>query len=248
MQMGTRRDFILKTVLAGVGVSLLGKKIATANPNGDPFDFNLDLNAPYTLPALPYAYDALEPFIDMQTMQIHHTKHHQAYVTNMNKALETVKDAPGNLDDLLKSVSKYSPAIRNNGGGHWNHSFFWMLMKPAATAGAANAPSGKLAEAINSSFESFEKFKEQFANAGKDRFGSGWAWLVLQKGKLVIGSTANQDNPVMDVSELKGAPILALDVWEHAYYLKYQNKRADYIASWWNVVNWDKASELFDKG
>lgn len=245
--MNTRRDFLLKSMLAGIGISFLGKKLLNAAPNETAvFELQQQPGA-YTLPALPYAYDALEPHIDMQTMQIHHTKHHQAYVTNLNKALETVKDAPATIDELVKSISKYPAAVRNNAGGHWNHSLFWELMSPDYRDSAVNAPAGKLGDAINSTFGSFEKFKEQFTAASKDRFGSGWAWLVVQNGKLAIGSTPNQDNPLMDISDFKGTPVLALDVWEHAYYLKYQNKRPDYVGAWWNVVNWNKANELFEK-
>jgi superoxide dismutase, Fe-Mn family len=247
--MNTRRDFLLKSVLAGVGISFLGKNFLKATtPEPYLLDLQIQSAGTYTLPDLPYAYNALEPHIDMQTMQIHHDKHHQAYVTNLNKALESVKDAPSNLEDLLRNVSKYPAAIRNHGGGHWNHSLFWSLMAPDYRDSATNVPSGKLAEAINTTFGSFEKFKEQFATAGKDRFGSGWAWLVINaERKLVICSTANQDNPLMDIAEVKGTPVLCLDVWEHAYYLKYQNKRADYVNAWWNVVNWNKANELFEK-
>jgi Fe-Mn family superoxide dismutase len=245
--MKSRREFLLKSMLAGIGISFLGKKALNAAPNDSFIDFQQQSPGPYTLPALPYAYDALEPYIDLQTMQIHHTKHHQAYVTNLNKALESVKDAPNTLEGLLAGVSKLPMAVRNNAGGHWNHSLFWSLMQPVASTATANVPAGKLADAINSTFGSFDKFKELFANAGKDRFGSGWAWLVVQNGKLVIGSTPNQDNPLMDISELKGTPVLALDVWEHAYYLKYQNRRPDYMAAWWSIVNWQKASELFEK-
>ncbi|HEU4716667.1 MAG TPA: superoxide dismutase [Bacteroidia bacterium] len=246
--MNTRREFLFKSFLAGIGISFLGKNSLNANPAQANFlELIEDSTGPYTLPLLPYAYDALEPTIDMQTMQIHHTKHHQAYVNNLNKALETIKDAPSNLDDLLKNVSKYPASIRNNGGGHWNHSLFWTLMKPVSPD-AVNMPTGKLAEAINSTFGSLDKFKELFANAGKERFGSGWAWLIVGKDKkLAICSTPNQDNPIMDIAETKGTPILGIDVWEHAYYLKYQNKRPDYITAWWNVVNWEKSAELFDK-
>ncbi|MBI3511744.1 MAG: superoxide dismutase [Bacteroidetes bacterium] len=205
--------------------------------------------APFTLPDLPYAYDALEPHIDLQTMQIHHDKHHQAYVTNLNKALDGIKDAPLDLDVLVKTVSKYPMAVRNNAGGHWNHIFFWNSMRATTSAGSSAVPNGKLADAINSAFISFDKFKEQFSGAGKDRFGSGWAWLILDKDKkLSICSTPNQDNPLMDIAETKGTPILAVDVWEHAYYLKYQNKRADYLAAWWNVVNWEMAAQLYENG
>lgn len=243
----SRREFLFKSFLAGIGLSFLGKNVLKAEDKKELFlDFQ-QTTGPYTLPALPYAYDALEPHIDMQTMQIHHDKHHQAYVTNLNKALESVKDAPATLEEILKSVSKFPMAVRNNGGGHWNHSLFWTLMRANAPSGNASAPKGKLADAINSTFGSFDKFKEQFATAGKDRFGSGWAWLIVGADKkLAIISTPNQDNPLMDVAEVKGTPVLCLDVWEHAYYLKYQNKRADYVTAWWNVVNWEKAAELFE--
>jgi Fe-Mn family superoxide dismutase len=240
----SRRSFIQKSVLAGIGISLLGKNMLRAEEKKEILLFSMA--GPYSLPALPYPYDALEPHIDRMTMEIHHDKHHQAYVTNLNKALESVKDAPATLEEILKSVSKYPMAVRNNGGGHWNHSFFWTIMRPSYSASAASVPVGKLADAINSTFGSFDKFKEQFSNAGKDRFGSGWAWLIIGADKkLAICSTPNQDNPLMDVAEVKGTPVLALDVWEHAYYLKYQNKRADYMAAFWNVVNWDKAEEIF---
>ena len=195
----------------------------------------------FTLPALPYAFDALEPYIDATTMQIHHGKHHQAYVDNLNKAIAGTANEHKSLEELVAAAGTISPAVRNNGGGHWNHSFFWEIL--ATKAG--ETPSGKLADAINASFGSFDAFKEKFANAGMTRFGSGWAWLIKKDGKLEISSTPNQDNPLMDVAEVKGTPILGVDVWEHAYYLKYQNKRADYLAAFWNVVNWTKAAEHF---
>ncbi|MBK9099768.1 MAG: superoxide dismutase [bacterium] len=197
----------------------------------------------FELPALPYAYDALEPYIDKMTMEIHHTKHHNAYVTNLNKAVEGTEMEGKSLEDLMANISKYPVAVRNNGGGHWNHSLFWTLMKK----GGGGEPTGAFADAIKSAFGSFADFKTQFSNAGATRFGSGWAWLVKQNGKLVIGSTPNQDNPLMDVSDLKGTPILGLDVWEHAYYLKYQNRRPEYIENWWNVVNWDEAAKRFSE-
>lgn len=245
--MDNRRSFLQKSFLATLGLSFFGKKFLSAeNYNFEKIDLGIT-SSPFTLPDLPYAYNALEPHIDLQTMQIHHDKHHQAYVTNLNKALESIKDAPTELDAILKTVSKFPMPVRNNAGGHWNHTFFWSIMRPAASAGASNVPNGKLADAINTSFGSFDKFKEQFANAGKDRFGSGWAWLIVGADKkLAIVSTPNQDNPLMDIAETKGSPVLALDVWEHAYYLKYQNKRADYMAAWWNVVNWEKAAELYE--
>jgi Fe-Mn family superoxide dismutase len=197
--------------------------------------------AKFELPALPYAYDALEPYIDKMTMEIHHTKHHNAYVTNLNKAVEGTEMEGKSLEELMANISKYSVAVRNNGGGHWNHSMFWTLMKK----NGGGEPTGTLADSIKSAFGSFTEFKTQFSNAATTRFGSGWAWLVKQNGKLVIGSTPNQDNPLMDISDLKGTPILGLDVWEHAYYLKYQNRRPEYIENWWNVINWDKVAELF---
>ena len=196
----------------------------------------------FTLPALPYAPDALEPHIDAQTMQIHHGKHHQAYVDNLNKAIAGTPNENKSLEELVKSAGSISPAVRNNGGGHWNHSFFWEILGP----NAGGQPSGKLAEAINSAFGSFDGLKEKFNNAGMTRFGSGWAWLIVKDGKLEVSSTPNQDNPLMDVAEVKGTPILGADVWEHAYYLKYQNKRADYMNAFWNVVNWTKVQERFD--
>ncbi|HRB31057.1 MAG TPA: superoxide dismutase [Ferruginibacter sp.] len=196
----------------------------------------------FTLEPLPYAYDALEPYIDSETMKIHHDKHHQAYVDNLNKAIEGTANETTSLDDLVKKAGSISPAVRNNGGGHWNHSFFWDSM--AAQAGGE--PTGKLAEAINSAFGSFDAFKEKFEGAGKTRFGSGWAWLIVKDGKLEVSSTPNQDNPLMDVAEVKGSPLLGVDVWEHAYYLKYQNKRPDYLKAFWNVVNWKKVNERFE--
>jgi Fe-Mn family superoxide dismutase len=195
----------------------------------------------FTLPALPYAHDALEPHIDTATMQIHHGKHHQAYVDNLNKAIAGTEHENKTIEELIAKAGTISPAVRNNGGGHWNHSFFWELL----SANAGGQPSGDLAEAINTAFGSFDAFKEKFSNAGMTRFGSGWAWLIVKDGKLEVSSTPNQDNPLMDVAEVKGTPILGCDVWEHAYYLKYQNKRADYLAAFWNVVNWNKVSEKF---
>jgi Fe-Mn family superoxide dismutase len=196
---------------------------------------------PFTLPALPYAYDALEPHIDARTMEIHHTKHHQTYVNNLNAALEKAPQLEGkSLDDLMRGINSVPEAVRmavrNNGGGHWNHSLFWEWMGPKK----GGEPKGRIADAIKSSFGDFAKFKEQFAAAGTGRFGSGWAWLIDEgNGKLSITSTPNQDNPLMEGKKA----ILGLDVWEHAYYLKYQNKRPDYIAAWWNVVNWDAVAK-----
>jgi len=197
----------------------------------------------FKLADLPYAFNALEPHIDAKTMEIHHDRHHKAYTDNLNKAIEGTPADNLSIEDILKDISKYTPAVRNNGGGFYNHNLFWTMMSP----NAGGMPTGNLADAIYSTFGSFQTFKEQFSNAGVTRFGSGWAWLYLQDGTLKIGSTPNQDNPLMDVSEIKGIPILCLDVWEHAYYLNYQNKRPDYIAAWWNVVNWEEAGRRFGK-
>jgi Fe-Mn family superoxide dismutase len=196
----------------------------------------------FSLPALPYAYDALEPHIDARTMEIHYTKHHQAYVNNLNAAIEKAPELQNkSLDELMRRINSapdaVRAAVRNNGGGHWNHTMFWELLG----ANKGGEPAGKLADAIKSAFGDFNKFKEQFAAAGTGRFGSGWAWLINDGGKLSITSTPNQDNPLMEGK----TAILGLDVWEHAYYLKYQNRRPDYIAAWWNVVNWDAVAKRF---
>ncbi len=196
----------------------------------------------FTLPKLPYAPEALEPHIDAATMQIHHGKHHQAYVDNLNKAIAGTDHENKSLEELVAQAGKISPAVRNNGGGHWNHTFFWESL----IANASGQPSGKLAASIDAEFGSFDQFKEKMNQAGLTRFGSGWVWLIEQDGKLVISSTPNQDNPLMDVAEVKGTPILGVDVWEHAYYLKYQNRRADYLAAFWNVVNWDVAGKRYE--
>src|SRR5688500_17769306 len=195
----------------------------------------------FLLSTHPYAHEALEPHIDKQTMEIHHGKHHQAYVDNLNKAIAGTPHENKSLEELVAAAGTISPAVRNNGGGHWNHTFFWDSLAPKA----GGSPSGKLAEAINTAFGSFDEFKTKFAAAGIGRFGSGWAWLIVKDGKLDISSTPNQDNPLMDVAETKGKPILGVDVWEHAYYLKYQNRRAEYLAAFWNVVNWDAVSKRF---
>ena len=196
----------------------------------------------FTLPALPYGFDALEPTIDKETMQIHHGKHHQAYIDNLNKAIAGTENENKTVEELLANAGKLSPAIRNNGGGHWNHSFFWPILSPDG-----GKPEGKLATAIDDTFGSFDEMKEKFNTAGATRFGSGWAWLGVLDGKLVICSTPNQDNPLMDVAECKCNPILGCDVWEHAYYLKYQNRRPDYLKAFWNVVNWKKVAEHSEK-
>jgi Fe-Mn family superoxide dismutase len=195
----------------------------------------------FELPALPYATDALEPHIDKATMEIHHGKHHQAYVDNLNKALAGTEGADLSIEEIVKSISKYPVAVRNNGGGHYNHSLFWSILSP----NGGGEPTGDLAAAITSAFGSYDDFKKKVAEAGATRFGSGWAWLSVSEGKLQVSSTPNQDNPLMDIAEVKGTPILGLDVWEHAYYLKYQNKRPDYIAAFWNAVNWDAVADRF---
>ncbi|MDF2438786.1 MAG: superoxide dismutase [Bacteroidota bacterium] len=195
----------------------------------------------FELPKLPYAYDALQPHIDAKTMEIHHGKHHQAYVTNLNNAIAGTDAEKMSIEEICKNISKYPMPVRNNGGGHYNHSLFWTVMAP----NAGGEPTGDLSAAINSAFGSFAEFKTQFANAGATRFGSGWAWLIVKDGKLAVSSTPNQDNPLMDVAEVKGTPILGMDVWEHAYYLNYQNRRPDYIAAFWNVVNWNEVAKRF---
>jgi Fe-Mn family superoxide dismutase len=199
----------------------------------------------YELPTLPYPHDALEPHIDTTTMQIHHGKHHQAYVTNLNKALEGSSDAGKPIEELMKGLDMTNMAVRNNGGGHYNHSLFWSVMAP----NAGGAPSGELAAAIDRDFGSFDAFKEKFSTAGATRFGSGWAWLCVHKGgKLEVCSTPNQDNPLMPGVGCGGTPVLGMDVWEHAYYLHYQNRRPDYISAFWNVVNWSEVARRYAAG
>jgi superoxide dismutase, Fe-Mn family len=235
----TRRQFVQQALTASaftvLGAPLMAaRNIISTNDQPAP--------APalqFSQVALPYAYNALEPKIDAMTMDIHYNKHHTAYIKNVNDAIAAENISAATEKDFFGGVSKLSAKARNNGGGAWNHNFFWLSMKPAG----GGVPSGKVGEAIQSAFGSFDKFKEQFSQAATTRFGSGWAWLVKDGNSLKIGSTPNQDNPLMDVSELKGTPLLALDVWEHAYYLKYQNKRADYIAAWWDVVNWDEVAK-----
>ncbi|MDX1351724.1 MAG: superoxide dismutase [Thiomicrorhabdus sp.] len=196
----------------------------------------------FTLPDLPYDYDALEVSIDARTMEIHHTKHHNTYITNLNNAIADTELADASLEEMMAKAGTLPPAVRNNGGGHWNHSFFWEVM----TGDSMGAPTGALADDINTTFGGFEAMKEQFNTAGATRFGSGWAWLTVSAdGKLEISSTPNQDNPLMDCADTKGTPILGLDVWEHAYYLRYQNLRPAYMQAWWDVVNWNKVSELY---
>jgi superoxide dismutase, Fe-Mn family len=241
-----RRQFLLQTGIVGAG--FLGTRNAASGLLHAEENSTVKLNSEekimaFTLPPLPYSFDALEPSIDAKTMEIHHDKHHGTYVNNLNKALEGHADLQSkSIDELMKNLDavpeNIRTAVRNNGGGHWNHTLFWTLMKK----GGGGEPKGDLAAAINSAFGSLAGFQEKFAAAGAGRFGSGWAWLLLKDGKLAIDSTANQDTPY---SLGNGKAVLGLDVWEHAYYLKYQNVRADYIKAWWNVVNWDKAAELF---
>jgi superoxide dismutase, Fe-Mn family len=225
----SRREFIGDAAIVAAGVVLLP---------GMSGAFDLQGGLQFSQVLLPYAPNALEPHIDAMTMDIHYNKHHAAYVKNVNEAIVAEKIAAKNEKDFFSAASRLSAKARNNGGGVWNHNFFWQSMGPAS-----KAPAGKIGEAINGAFGSFDKFKEQFTQAAMGRFGSGWAWLVNDGGKLKIGSTPNQDNPLMDVGEIKGLPLLALDVWEHAYYLKYQNKRNEYVAAWWNVVNWDEVAK-----
>ena len=255
-----RRDFLKKITLAGAGLAFINKSFGLENPPAAQSEvLDLKPSTDFTLPPLPYSYDALEPFIDKQTMEIHHTKHHQAYVDKLNAALSDVKITDTSLDGICKNISNYSTAVRNNAGGHYNHSMFWKIMKPNSSS-TPNEPSGELADAIKSAFDSFSGFQAKFSEKALATFGSGWAWLLVNKdGKLEIGSSPNQDNPLMSlpvtvpagkpaqtgVFELKGNPVIGLDVWEHAYYLKYQNKRADYIKAWWNIVNWEEASLRF---
>ncbi|MBN2486473.1 MAG: superoxide dismutase [Bacteroidales bacterium] len=192
----------------------------------------------FELPKLDYAYDALEPHIDARTMEIHHTKHHAAYTTNLNNGISGTEFEGKTIGQILANISKASAAVRNNGGGYYNHNLFWKVMGP----NGGGAPTGDLLDALNKYFGSFDKFKEAFSNAAATRFGSGWAWLVKSGNELKVTSTPNQDNPLMDIAEVKGTPILGIDVWEHAYYLKYQNRRPDYIAAFWNVINWDEVA------
>ncbi len=192
----------------------------------------------FELPKLNYAFNALEPHIDARTMEIHHGKHHQAYVTNLNNAIAGSEAEKLSVTEICKNISKFPVAVRNNGGGHFNHDMFWRIMSP----NGGGAPSGDLASAIDAAFGNFDTFKTQFSQAAATRFGSGWAWLIVQNGKLAVCSSPNQDNPLMDIAEVKGTPILGIDVWEHAYYLHYQNRRPDYIAAFWNVIDWNEVA------
>ncbi len=196
----------------------------------------------FELPKLPYAFNALEPHIDARTMEIHHGKHHNAYVTNLNAAIAGTDAEKLSIEEICKNISKYPVAVRNNGGGHYNHTLFWNIMAP----NAGGVPTNEVGKAIEAEFGSFDNFKTQFAAAGATRFGSGWAWLCVKEGKLAVCSTPNQDNPLMDLPDTcKGTPVLGMDVWEHAYYLHYQNRRPDYISAFFNVINWNKVNELY---
>jgi len=244
----SRRKFLGDTAKAGLALTSLAglPSYLTASPatviaSPDHTSFAQE--------PLPYGYGALEPAIDARTMEIHYTKHAAAYTKNLNEAAEAEKiDTNKPLEEVLRNVSKYSAKVRNNGGGHYNHELFWKVMKPAHASAGDGKPSGKLLAAIEKDFGSFDAFKTKFSDAGKTRFGSGWAWLLAGPDKkLIVASTPNQDNPLMDVAEVKGYPLLGLDVWEHAYYLKYQNKRPDYIDAWWSIVNWDFVQQRFEK-
>ena len=242
-----RRDFLKNTVKGtmalSIGMSAINPFIesyaSTHNNVSSPYETGFDQQP------LPYAFNALEDVIDATTMEIHYTKHAATYSKNLKEAIMAEKVESNSVEDVLGNISKYSTKMRNNGGGHYNHEMFWQCMRQKQDE---NKPKGNLMAAIEKNFTSFSNFKTQFSDAGKNRFGSGWAWLYSDKNKkLRIGSTPNQDNPLMDISEIKGFPLLALYVWEHAYYLKYQNKRADYIENWWNVVNWNYVQQRFDK-
>ena len=226
------KDSSKAALAAGIGISLIPSVVVAAAGNE------------FEQQPLPYAYGALEPYIDAMTMEIHYTKHAAAYAKNLAEACtaEKVDPASAKLEDVLMNISKYSTKMRNNGGGHWNHQFFWESLGN----NHGTHPGGDLAAAIDAAFGSFDAFKEKFAQAGMTRFGSGWAWLIVKDGKLEVSSTPNQDNPLMEIADVKGTPILGADIWEHAYYLKYQNKRADYLHAFWNVVNWNKIAERFE--
>ncbi|MFN0050425.1 MAG: superoxide dismutase [Cytophagales bacterium] len=232
-----KRTFIKNSAFFG-GAVLLSKQLVAAEK------VIKKIQAPaFSLDALPYKFDALEPFFDKMTMEIHYSKHHQAYVNNLNKAVEGTDLVGNSVENILKNVSQAPVVVRNNAGGHYNHTFFWNILSP----NTATKRTEKLATAIDKKFNSFDLFKVEFTKVAMNRFGSGWAWLVLNESKeLQIYSSPNQDNPLMDISEVKGAPLMALDVWEHAYYLKYQNKRADYVAAFWNVVNWEEVSKKYE--
>jgi Fe-Mn family superoxide dismutase len=256
-----KREFLKKSVLLTLGgvaaSSIIGKAATITNPHdvkvsgsayGKAGESSILLPGSadpkeYTLPELPYAYNALEPNIDAMTMEIHHDKHHAAYTKNFNAAIKDAGIADMDIMDIFTNVSKYPAGVRNNSGGYYNHSLYWNAMSP----NGGGVPNGELLTDIEKSFGSFDSFKEKFSTAAATRFGSGWAWLVYSDGKLVVTSTPNQDNPLMDIAEVKGQPLLLIDVWEHAYYLKYQNRRPEYIAAFWNVINWDWVTENYHR-
>ena len=240
-----RRNFI-KTIPLSISLATVTSELVSQTSTNTIFQTkNTNNIMAFELPALPYAFNALDPHIDAKTMEIHHGKHHNAYVTNLNNAVAADATAQGkSLEDLIAHISKFPMAIRNNGGGHWNHSMFWSIMSP----NGGGEPKGEIALAINGAFGSFENFKKEFSNAGASRFGSGWAWLSVDANKnLFVSSTPNQDNPLMDIAEKKGTPVLGMDVWEHAYYLHYQNRRPDYMAAFYNVINWEEVNARFKK-
>lgn len=239
----SRRKFLGNTAKAGLALTSLAAIPDYLAANSNATIYSPDATG-FGQDPLPYAYNALEPVIDAQTMELHYSKHAATYAKNLKEAAEAEKiDTSKPLEDVLKNISKYSPKVRNNGGGHYNHELFWKSMK----AQGEGKPSGKLLSAVESAFGSFDAFKTKFSDAGKNRFGSGWAWLLVGADKkLAIGSTPNQDNPLMDVAEVKGTPILGIDVWEHAYYLKYQNRRPEYLGAVWNAINWTKVAERFE--
>jgi superoxide dismutase, Fe-Mn family len=245
--MGGNRKMIPATIiLAGLilagSCQLVGQRTNERNRNQQQKSETIMKDGKHTLADLPYAYNALEPHIDAQTMKIHHSKHHQAYINNLNNAIEGSDLANKTLEEIFTNMSSHPVAVRNNGGGHWNHTMFWKVMSP----NGGGQPSQRLLSAIESRFGSFDKFKEEFNKAAATRFGSGWAWLIVDNnGQLQVTSTANQDNPLMDVADVKGTPILGIDVWEHAYYLKYQNRRPDYVSAFWNVINWQEVERRY---
>ncbi|WP_257667829.1 superoxide dismutase [Parapedobacter tibetensis] len=249
MAITNRRNFLRTTIgfsaataaSTALGINPLNALVGCGSPtSSDQSSTGTDGALEFSQEPLGYEYNALEPHIDARTMEIHYTKHHTAYIKNVNEAIKADELSYTTPEELFANISKLSAKVRNNGGGAWNHTFFWKSLRAPM---AGNAPTGELLEAINQAFGSFDQFKEQFAAAGAGQFGSGWAWLVKENDALKIGSTPNQDNPLMDDVELSGKPLLGLDVWEHAYYLHYQNKRPDYISNWWNVVNWDFVAE-----
>jgi superoxide dismutase, Fe-Mn family len=234
-----KREFLKRTILAGSGVLFLSQIDSVAGSFAGVYNESSDI--PFPQPPLGYAYNALEPYIDAQTMEIHYSKHHAAYTKNFNATVLENNLKGESIEDIFANVSKLPVGIRNNGGGYYNHNLYWEIM----TTNGGGEPSGAIAKQINADFGSFAKFKEDFSKAAAGQFGSGWAWLITKDKKLQIVGSANQDNPLMDIAPVKGTPILGIDVWEHAYYLKYQNKRADYISAFWNVVNWGRVEDKF---